>query len=262
MAFTVNDFHDLVVLLEQHAEWRAELRRLVRSEDFLALPRTAAEPSAGQERLERALADLAEAQRRTEAKVEELAEAQRRTEAKVEELAEAQRRTEATIERLALKVEELVQAQAETAHAVKLVQQELGSLANKLGVTLEEEAADLVGFVVEQKGFRVLGPEVSLAFNGEIDVVLAAETESGHQVSILIEAKARLSKRAVEAWGARVRDAGFRAAVAAAGAPPPYLAYAYGMRVDGSVEEAARRYGIGVATSRGEIVAPSAEIGP
>jgi hypothetical protein len=144
---------------------------------------------------------------------------------------------------------------------VKLVKRELGVLANRLGVTLEEEAADLVGFVVEQKGFRVLGPEVSLAFNGEIDVVLPVETESGRRVSVLIEAKARLSRRAVEAWGSRVHDAGFRAAVAAAGAPPPYVVYAYGMRVDGSVEEAARHHGIGVATSRGEIVAPGAEIG-
>ncbi|HXE71994.1 MAG TPA: hypothetical protein VNO81_04990 [Candidatus Nitrosotenuis sp.] len=38
MAFTVEDFHDLVRLLELHPEWRAELRRLVLSEEYLSVP--------------------------------------------------------------------------------------------------------------------------------------------------------------------------------------------------------------------------------
>lgn len=38
VSFTVEDFNDLVRLLEQKPEWRAALRRLVLSEEFLALP--------------------------------------------------------------------------------------------------------------------------------------------------------------------------------------------------------------------------------
>jgi hypothetical protein len=38
MAFTVQDFHDLITLVVQHPEWRAELRRLVLTEELLALP--------------------------------------------------------------------------------------------------------------------------------------------------------------------------------------------------------------------------------
>ncbi|MER3473549.1 MAG: hypothetical protein C4335_05845 [Armatimonadota bacterium] len=38
MSFVVEDFHQLVALLEQHPEWRAELRRLVPSEQLLSLP--------------------------------------------------------------------------------------------------------------------------------------------------------------------------------------------------------------------------------
>jgi hypothetical protein len=38
MAFTVQEFHDLVALLTQHPEWRAEIRRLVLTEELLALP--------------------------------------------------------------------------------------------------------------------------------------------------------------------------------------------------------------------------------
>jgi hypothetical protein len=38
MVFRVEDFHDLVRLLEERAEWRAEFRRLVLTEDLLAMP--------------------------------------------------------------------------------------------------------------------------------------------------------------------------------------------------------------------------------
>lgn len=38
MSFTVDDFHDLVQLLEERQDWRAEIRRLVLTDEFLALP--------------------------------------------------------------------------------------------------------------------------------------------------------------------------------------------------------------------------------
>ncbi len=69
MAFTVQDFHDLVKLVTQHPEWRAELRRLVLTEELLALPQI--------------VHDLAEAQQRTEQQIAQLVEAQRRTERQI-----------------------------------------------------------------------------------------------------------------------------------------------------------------------------------
>ena len=56
MAFTVEDFQDLVRLLAQHPEWRSELRRLLLSEELLMVP----------ERLARAEQLLAESVRRDE----------------------------------------------------------------------------------------------------------------------------------------------------------------------------------------------------
>ena len=38
MSFTVAEFHDLVRLVEERPEWQAELRRLVLTEELLALP--------------------------------------------------------------------------------------------------------------------------------------------------------------------------------------------------------------------------------
>jgi hypothetical protein len=59
MAFTVQDFRDLARLVEAHPEWRAELRRLVLTEELLALPTTVA-------RLAERMDELREAQRQTE----------------------------------------------------------------------------------------------------------------------------------------------------------------------------------------------------
>ena len=83
MAFTAQEFRDLIQLLEQHPEWRTELRRLMLSEELMSLPQA----------------------------VRELAEAQRRTEQRVPELAEAQQRTEARMEQLAGRMEQLVEVQ-------------------------------------------------------------------------------------------------------------------------------------------------------
>src|ERR671931_1169791 len=93
MAFTVQEFHDLVALLTQHPEWRAELRRLVLTEELLALPQI--------------VHDLAEAQQRTEQQVAQLVEAQQRTERQIAQLVEAQRRAERQIVRLQDDVGEL-----------------------------------------------------------------------------------------------------------------------------------------------------------
>lgn len=80
MAFTVEEFHDLVRLLRDHPDWREELRRMVLAEEVLHLPGLVQE-LANQTRL------LAEAQRATEARLEMLG-------ARVDALAEAQRNTE------------------------------------------------------------------------------------------------------------------------------------------------------------------------
>ena len=107
MAFTVQDFHDLVELLRQQPDWRAELRRLVLSEELLALPQLVRELAESQQRveqrlgrLEQAVADLADAQRRTEQRVAELHEAQTKTEQRVAELLEAQTKTEQRLGRI------------------------------------------------------------------------------------------------------------------------------------------------------------------
>jgi hypothetical protein len=68
----ITDFHDVVRLLEGHPEWLAELRRLVLTNDLLALPEQTAQTT-------RQIAALAEAQIRGDMRLTELVEAQRHT---------------------------------------------------------------------------------------------------------------------------------------------------------------------------------------
>jgi hypothetical protein len=93
VAFSVQDFHDFVRLLEERPEWRVELRRLVLTEELLGLPAI--------------VRQLAEAQERTGEQMRALAEAQQRTEQEVRALAEAQSRTEARLNRLEPKFDHL-----------------------------------------------------------------------------------------------------------------------------------------------------------
>lgn len=108
MPFTVQDFHDLIRLLEQHPEWRAELRRHVLTEELPSLPALVRELADAQgraearlERLEAAVSALTEAPRHTDERLAELAEAQRRTDERLAELAEAQLRTNERLAELA-----------------------------------------------------------------------------------------------------------------------------------------------------------------
>ncbi|NJN82287.1 MAG: hypothetical protein HC802_08415 [Caldilineaceae bacterium] len=39
MAFSVQDFQDLVSLLEEHPKWRSEMRRLILTEEMVDIPR-------------------------------------------------------------------------------------------------------------------------------------------------------------------------------------------------------------------------------
>lgn len=114
MAFQVDDLRDLIELLAEKPEWRAQLRPLILGDEFDRLPRIVEELAEAQRRTEARVEELAEAQRRTEkrveeltARVEDLAEAQGRTEARIEDLVEAQRRTETRLQEMGEKIDAL-----------------------------------------------------------------------------------------------------------------------------------------------------------
>lgn len=186
--FSVQDFHELVRILQEHPEWRNELRRLVLADELLELPRMVQELAGEVRQLTRAristdgvvqalveaqrrtgesLAQLAQAQQRTEERVEALVEAQRRTEQRLEELARAQQATEARLESLAARVEELARAQQATEARLESLATRVEELAEAQRETerrlslfmestderlrsLERDVAELKGFQLEQ----------------------------------------------------------------------------------------------------------------
>ena len=60
MAFTVEDYRDLVQLLSERPEWRSELRRLLLSDELLALPEIVRGLAEAQQRAEERLANAEE----------------------------------------------------------------------------------------------------------------------------------------------------------------------------------------------------------
>lgn len=108
MPFIVDDFLDLLRLLEQHPEWRTELRRQVLSDEFLELPALVRQLTEAQLGTEQRLSELAAAQSHTEHRLSELAAAQSRTEQRLSELAAAQSSTEQRLEALVQQISSLV----------------------------------------------------------------------------------------------------------------------------------------------------------
>ncbi len=116
MAFTVDEFHDLVRLLDQHPDWRREMQRLVLSDEVLRLPGQVTALAAAQERtdarleaLTDAVHELVSAQARTEERMTELAARQDQLEERVSELAAAQAVTERRLNELTEVVRRLVE---------------------------------------------------------------------------------------------------------------------------------------------------------
>ncbi len=139
MAFGVSDFHELVSLLEQHPEWRRELRLLLLSDELLALPDL--------------VRDMAEGQKRTDETVRELVESQKRTDEIVRELVQSQKRTDEQIRQLTARVDDLTQRLEQlTARVDDLTQrlEQLTARVDSLAQRLEQLTAR-----VEQLGQRL-----------------------------------------------------------------------------------------------------------
>jgi predicted nuclease with TOPRIM domain len=138
MPFTARDFQSLVRALERHAEWKAELRRLLLTDELLALPQVVGaltpevrELTAGQARLTEQVRELATGQARLTEQVRELTAGQARLTEQVRELATGQAR-------LTEQVRELAAGQARLTEQVR----ELAAGQARLTEQVRELAAD------------------------------------------------------------------------------------------------------------------------
>ncbi len=111
MAFGIHDFQDLVRLLEERPEWRAELRRVLLTTELLELPAVVSALAQEVSVLAQAVRELVEAQRRTEARVGGVEGRLDRAEVEFgefrQEVREAQHRTDQRLDRLDQQVGDL-----------------------------------------------------------------------------------------------------------------------------------------------------------
>ena len=247
MAFTVKDFEDLTQLLAERPAWQTELRHLILDENYLPLPQI--------------VQALAESHERTETELRALAESQRRTDERFEELAESQRRTDEHVGELATEIRTLSAEVKALADAQRTQNVKFSDFQNVFGSTVEAEAESNIQALLQDKGYWLIEPsQTSVTVNGEIDVIMPFGTPTGGTAWVVIEAKARLGRREVRAWGQKMKSESWHKRLAARGVPGPYLVYAYAIRADAGAIEEAEKAGIGLATGRGERVAPKALI--
>jgi hypothetical protein len=152
MPFTVNDLQDLTRILIERPEWLNEMRRILLTNELLALPSLVQELAEIQRRTEvelaefrqRVEAELAELRRYVDMRFAQLGEAQQRVEAELAELrryvdmrfaelAEIQRRTEAELAKLRQRME------AELAKLRQRMEAELAELRQRMEAELAEQ---------------------------------------------------------------------------------------------------------------------------
>ena len=134
MPFTVEDFRDLVQLLEERPQWRAEVRRLVLSDEYLAVPEQIAELQRQTAELQRQTGEL---QRQTAELRRETTELGRKSEQLRLEVAELRRDMERRFNDVDERIDRL--------------QGDVGQLKDNMG-QLKDDMGQLRGDVAQLKG--------------------------------------------------------------------------------------------------------------
>jgi hypothetical protein len=133
MSFTVDDFHDLIRLVETRPEWRAELRRLVLTNELLTVPDQLAALRA---RSEEQFQALAEAQQRTDLQLATLTE-------RVTALTVAQERTDSQLTALTERVTALAAAQERMDNHLTALTEQVTALTERVTtLTAAQERMD------------------------------------------------------------------------------------------------------------------------
>lgn len=257
MAFTLDDFRAFANALYAHPEWREELRRLVLTEELLELPEVV-------RRLADSVRELAEAQRRTEQRLDAVEQRLDAVEQRLDGVEQRLDGVEQRLDAVEQRLDGVEQRLDSLDQRVDNLGKAFGAFQRAFGSTVEEEAASVIEVVLRRKGYRALRPAYSLAIDGEgeIDVILPLEDPEGRPVWAVVEAKARLSRRDIQAWAQRMRSPDRHRQLAERGCPGPYLVYAYSIRMDLGAQEQAEADGIGLLKSDGEVLSPREPIAP
>jgi hypothetical protein len=192
----VEDFQDLIRLLQARPEWRADLRRVVLTDELLALPEQLARLQVETDRrfheLAGQIAALAEAQRRTEERVAALAEAQNRINEQIAALTRVVYALTEDVRVLKIDVGDLKGDNLERRYREKAPAY-FGRLVRRMRVLSAEELAGLLEDAVEQGQLTEAEKDEAIL----TDVVVRGRYQrSGAEVYLVIEVS----------WGVGVHD--------------------------------------------------------
>jgi hypothetical protein len=201
VAFTVEDFHDLIALLAEHPEWRAELRRYVLSDDLLALPdlvrqlvEAQARGEARLDRLEGAVRQLTEAQARAEVRLERVESRLERVESRLERVESRLERVESRLERLDDRVGKLDGKMLEIDYARKGPSY-FSPIARRLRVVGPGPLADLLDDAVDEG--RLTEEERRAILLADV-VMTGRKRSDGQDIYLAVEASVGIDIQDVE----------------------------------------------------------------
>jgi hypothetical protein len=240
MAFTIEDFRDLIDLLAQHPEWRAELRRYVLSEELLDLPAAVQRLADATTVLTSRVDTLAEAQTRSEAalasRLDAVAEAQTRTESTLRDIARWQSRADVRFGYLEGRALESDFERNGPAY--------LGTIARRLKVIEPGRLVDLLDDAIDEGRLTFEEREAIM----RSDVVLSGRRrQDGQEIYLLVEISAGVRTHDVER---AVDRAGLLSKLGR-----PALPVVAGHRINRDAAELARRLGAWTALE-GQVTAP------
>jgi len=179
MAFGVEDFQDLLRLLEEHPQWQAELRRRLLTDELLELPALVRQLTERLDALTERVNALAE-------RVDALAAAQVRTEHRLEALTER-------VNALAERVDALAAAQARTEHRLADL---IDTVAGLSGESLEFRYVRRAGAYFSRiaRRIRLLDPgRLADRLDGAVDDgrLTQAERNTVLEADIVLEGRRR-----------------------------------------------------------------------
>lgn len=190
MTFSVDDFQDLVRLLEQRPEWRAELRRLVLTRELLDLPAMVRELTEAHLRAEARLSGVEDRLAKVEdrlARVEDrLAKVEDRVgnlETAVAALVAAQQRTEEEIRALVAAQRDFTDRQQDFARVQEAMRDQLGDVrGDLLELRYREHAGGYFGPLLRRA--RVVSADDLDTLLEEGIVAAALDEDTAHDVRL------------------------------------------------------------------------------
>lgn len=194
MAFAVEDFQDLLRLLDEHPQWQAELRRRLLTDELLELPALFRQLTERVDALAERMNQLAE-------RMDQLAGRMDALTARVEQLAEAQVRTEQRIEGLTEQIKLLVDQVGD--HAGRLLEWEyshkyqayFGHVARRLrALTSDHRFADLIDDAVDD-GRLTMAERDNLI---RTDIVMEGKRRDGTEVYVAVEVSRTIDRHDIE----------------------------------------------------------------